>query len=45
MVSNLIVWCMRVIIVLLIVIAVSTFIPTKNNNRKDLREDDKNEGI
>lgn len=29
MVSNLIVWCMRAIIVLLVVIAASTFIPTK----------------
>ena len=45
MVSNLIVWCIHAIIVLLIVIGISTFIHTKNSNRKDLRDDDKNEGV
>lgn len=36
---------MYAIIVLLIVIGISTFIHTKNSNRKDLRDDNKNEGV
>lgn len=40
MVSTLIVWCMRIVIVLLIIIAISTFIPTKNKDKKDLSEDE-----
>ena len=36
---------MRVIILLLIVITISTFIPTKNSNRKDLLEYGKNEVV
>lgn len=36
MVSSLVVWCMCAIIVLLIVIAVGTFITTKNKDKKDL---------
>lgn len=40
MVSNLIVWCMRAIIVLLIIIAIGTFIPTKNKDKKDSSVDE-----
>ncbi len=40
MVSNLIVWCMRAIIVLLIIIAIGTFIPTKSKDKKDSSEDE-----
>ena len=36
MVSNLIVWCMRAIIVLLIIIAIGTFIPTKNKDKIEI---------
>lgn len=40
MVSNLIVWCMRAIIVLLIIITIGTFIPTKNKDKKDSSVDE-----
>lgn len=42
MVSNLIVWYMRAIIVLLIIIiiAIGTFMPTKNKDKKDSSVDE-----